>query len=227
MAHTPSIWGVSARRHAAVRILAHITAHTPSIRGVSARHEAISSFFIEDNSSSSKILYHHVDLGEITTIDYIERESTPHNPPPRFLCLELLHLSAWQLHLHQLSLVSSPFIGNRLLSQAFAPPQLGASTTTHVSIVACIGKVFVCCLYRKHKRLPVVHPSHNLCSELHLGTLLLLAPVVSLQYLVRFYGYSCIFSMCPCAISVLNISPYSLLLCLTAAHHVTTPTKSK
>jgi hypothetical protein len=55
---------------------------------------------------------------------------TPRNPPPRFLCLELLRLSAWQLHLHQLSLVSSPFvIDGRLLSQAFAPPQLGASAT--------------------------------------------------------------------------------------------------
>jgi hypothetical protein len=44
--------------------------------------------------------------------------------------LELLCLSAWQLHLHQLSLVSSPFIiGGCLLSQAFAPPQLGASAT--------------------------------------------------------------------------------------------------
>jgi len=53
---------------------------------------------------------------------------TPRNPPPRFLCLELLYLSAWQLHLHQLSLVSSPFIDGRLLSQAFAPPQLGVST---------------------------------------------------------------------------------------------------
>ena len=37
---------------------------------------------------------------------------------------------AWQLHLHQLSLVSSPFIiGGCLVSQAFAPPQLGASAT--------------------------------------------------------------------------------------------------
>jgi hypothetical protein len=55
---------------------------------------------------------------------------TPRNPPPLFLCLELLCLSAWQLHLHQLSLVSSPFIiGGCLISQAFAPPQLGVSAT--------------------------------------------------------------------------------------------------
>jgi len=56
---------------------------------------------------------------------------TPRNPPPRFLCLEFLCLSGWQLHLHQLSLVYSPFnIGGRLLSQAFTPPELGASVTT-------------------------------------------------------------------------------------------------
>jgi hypothetical protein len=54
-------------------------------------------------------------------------------------------------------LVSSPFIiGNRLLSQEFAPPQLGASATAHVSILACIGKVFAYCLYQEHKRLPIV-----------------------------------------------------------------------
>jgi hypothetical protein len=64
--------------------------------------------------------------------------------------------------------------------------------------------------------------SHSLCSELHQGTLLLLAPIVSLQYLVGSYGYSCTISVCSRAILVLQISPYSLLLCLTAAHPVTT-----
>jgi hypothetical protein len=53
---------------------------------------------------------------------------------------------------------------------------------------------------------------NNLCSELHLGILLLLASVVSLQYLVGSYGYSCTISVCPRAISVLQISPYSLLM---------------
>ena len=64
--------------------------------------------------------------------------------------------------------------------------------------------------------------SHSLCSKLHLGTLLLLAPIVSLQYLVGSYGYSCAISVCSRAILALQISPYSLLLCLTAAHPVTT-----
>jgi len=64
--------------------------------------------------------------------------------------------------------------------------------------------------------------SHSLCSKLHLGTLLLLVFIVSLQYLVGSSGYSCTISVCSRAISVLQISPYSLLLCLTAAHPVTT-----
>ena len=33
---------------------------------------------------------------------------------------------------------------------------LGASTTTHLSILACIGKVLACCFYQEHKRLPNV-----------------------------------------------------------------------
>jgi len=94
----------------------------------------------------------------------------------------------------------------------FSPPQLGASTTAHLSILACIGKVFACCLQQEHKRLPVVHPLHSLCFELHLGTLLLLALVVSLQYLIRSYGYSCTIFVCPRTIYVLQISPYSLLM---------------
>jgi hypothetical protein len=49
--------------------------HTPSVRGVSARCEAVTSSFIEDVSSDSKILYHNVDLGEITDTDHIERKS--------------------------------------------------------------------------------------------------------------------------------------------------------
>jgi len=83
--------------------------------------------------SGSKSLYHHVYHGRVHC-HWLHRKRnlryTPRNPPPRFLSLELLRLSAWQLHLHQLSLVSSPFIiGGRLLTQALAPPQLGASTT--------------------------------------------------------------------------------------------------
>jgi hypothetical protein len=64
---------------------------------VSIRYRAVTSSFIGDDSNDSKILYHHVDLEEITAIDHIERElrCTLRNLPSRFLCLELLCLSAW------------------------------------------------------------------------------------------------------------------------------------
>jgi len=53
----------------------HIIAHTPSFWGVSIRYRAVTSSFIGDVSSDSKILYHHLDLGEIIATDHIERES--------------------------------------------------------------------------------------------------------------------------------------------------------
>ena len=86
--------------------------------------------------------------------------------------------------------------------------------TTHISILACIGKVLVCCLHQEHKRLLVVRLffSYNFCSKLHLGTLLLLAPIILLQYLVGSYGYSCTIFVCSRAILVLQISPYLLFM---------------
>jgi hypothetical protein len=69
---------------------------------------------------------------------------------------------------------------------------------------------------------------NSLCSELHLGTLLLLAPVVSLQHLVGSYGYSCTISVCPRAISVLQISPYSLLMFDSSSScHNTCPSQNR
>ena len=112
---------------------------------------------------------------------------------------------------------------DHLLSQAFAPSQLGASATSHFSILICIGKVFACCLHQEHKRLPVVH---SLCSKLHLGTLLLLAPVVSLQFLVGSFGYSCIISVCPRVIFFVQISLYSLLM-FNSNHPITTSIQVK
>jgi len=96
MAHTPSVWGVSVRCPAAVCTWAHIMAHTPSAWGVFVRHKAVTSSFIGDVSSDSKILYHYMDLEEITATNHIERElrCTLRNLPSHFLCLELLCLSA-------------------------------------------------------------------------------------------------------------------------------------
>jgi hypothetical protein len=68
--------------------------------------------------------------------------------------------------------------------------------------------------------------SHSLCSELHLETLILLAPVVSLQYLIGSYGYSCTISICPHAIFVLQILPIPCLYS-TVAHPFTTPIQVK
>jgi len=67
---------------------------------------------------------------------------------------------------------------------------------------------------------------NSLCSELHLVTLLLLAPVVSLQYLVGSYGYS---TQSPCALVQFLLSRFLPIpcLCLTAAHPVTTPVQVK
>ena len=75
---------------------------------------------------------------------------TPRNPPPWFLYLELLCLSAWQLHLHQLSSVSSPFIIGG------CTPSIRCLCNSSLSILICIGKVFACCLHQEHKRLLVV-----------------------------------------------------------------------
>ena len=75
---------------------------------------------------------------------------TPRNPPPWFLCLELLCLSAWQLHLHQLSSVSSPFIIGG------CTPSIRCLCNSSLSILVCIGKVFACCHHQEHKRLHVV-----------------------------------------------------------------------
>jgi hypothetical protein len=67
---------------------------------------------------------------------------------------------------------------------------------------------------------------NSLCSELHLGTLLLLAPVVSLQYLVGSYGYSCTISVCLVQFLFSRFLPIPCL-CLTAVHLVITPVQVK
>jgi len=175
MALTPSVWGVFARLHTTVWIWAHIMAHTPSVWGVSARRHTISSAFIEDDSCGSKILYHHVDLGEITATDLIEKEN----------CGALFHLIfyVWSFYVFLLDsfthtnslLVSSPFIigGRTLLIWCF-----------------CNSSSFHLCMHWKGPRLLSLSRAqeascctqllHSLCSELHLEKLLLLAPVVLL-----------------------------------------------
>ena len=70
--------------------------------------------------------------------------------------------------------------------------------------------------------------SHSLYSKLHLGTLLLLAPVVSLQYLVGSYEYSCTIFVYSRAISVFQIPLYSLLMFDSSSScHNTYPSQNK
>jgi hypothetical protein len=84
----------------------------------------------------------------------------PRNSPSQFICLELLHLLPSHLHpltrnsfIHTfLNKVSSLFIiGNHLLSQAFAPPQLGAYAIALLSILACIEKFFTIVFFKSIK----------------------------------------------------------------------------
>ena len=84
---------------------------------------------------------------------------TPRNPPPRFLCLELLRLSSSHLTappaptlfgVFAFQLRRSPFI------TGVCTPSIRCFYNSSLSILACIGKVFACCLHQEHKRLPVV-----------------------------------------------------------------------
>jgi len=165
--------------------------------------------------SGSKSLYHHVDYGR-DNCHWLYRKRnlryTPCNPPPRFLCLELLCLSAWQLHLHQLFLVSSPFIvGGRLLSQAFAPPQLGASTTALFPSLHALERsspfVFI-----KSTRDFLLSNFYIVSTLSFIWELFFSLHLLSHYSTSLNHGYSCTISVCPRAIYVLQISPYSLLM---------------
>ena len=173
-------------------------------------------------------------MGEITATDHIERESCG-------ILLVIFHLifyvwsfcvvchRAWQLHLHQLSLVSSPFIiGGRLLSQAFAPPQLGACAITYLSILACIGKVLACCLHQEHMRLHVVHNFYIVSTLSFIWENFFSLHLLSHYSTSLNHEYSYTISMCPRAISVLQISPYSLLMFDSSSNcHNTYPSQNR
>jgi len=180
--------------------------------------------------SGSKSLYHHVDYGR-DNCHWLHRKRklryTPRNPPPRFLCLELLCLSTWQLYLHQLSSVSSPFIiGGRLLSQAFTPPQIGASTTTlfpslhaleRSSPVVFIKSTKDFLLYTTFTQSLLWASSENssspcTCCLISVPRWITSTPAQSPCALVQFLFSR--FLPIPC-------------LCLTAAHPVTTPVQVK
>jgi hypothetical protein len=118
--------------------------------------------------------------------------------------------------------VSSPFnIDDRLLSQVIAPPQLGASTTAHLSILACIGKIFACCLHQEHKRLSAVQ-------LLTVSALSFIWELFFSLHLLSHYSTSLdptgAPAQSPCALMQFLFSRFLPIpcLCLTAAHPVTT-----
>jgi hypothetical protein len=99
----------------------------------------------------------------------------------------------------------SPFI------TGVCTPSIRCLCNSSLSILACIGKVFACCLHQEYKRLPVVQ-------TLTVSTLSFIWENFFSLHLLSHYntslnhGYSCTISVCLCAISVLHISPYSLLM---------------
>jgi len=159
--------------------------------------------------SGSKSLYHHVDYGRDHCHWLYKKRKlryTPRNPLPRFLCLELLCLSAWQLHLHQLSSVSSPFIIGG------CTPSIRCLCNNSLSILVCIGKVFAYCLHQEHKRLHVVHNFYTISALSFIWELFFSLHLLSHFSTSLDHEYSCTISVCPRAISVLQISPYFLLM---------------
>jgi len=115
--------------------------------------------------SGSKILYHHVDYGR-DHYHWSHRKKklwyTPRNPLPWFLCLELLHLSSLRLTALPTPTLFVVFAFHRQLPfiTGVRTPSIRCFYNSSLSILACIGKVFACCLHQEHKRLPVVQLLH-------------------------------------------------------------------
>jgi len=100
----------------------------------------------------------------------------------------------------------SPFI------TGVCTPSIRCLCNSSLSILVCIGKVFACCLHQEHKRLPVVQPSHIVSALSFIWEHFFSLHLLSHYSTSLDHGYSCTISVCPRAISVLQISPYSLLM---------------
>jgi hypothetical protein len=87
---------------------------------------------------------------------------TPRNPPPRFLCLELLRLSSLRLTAPPTPTLFGVFAFHRWLPfiTGVHTPSIRCFYNSSLSILECIGKVFACWLHQEHKRLPVVQLLH-------------------------------------------------------------------
>jgi hypothetical protein len=106
-------------------------------------------------------------------------------------------------------------------------PSIRCFHNSSLSILACIGKVFACCLHQEHKRLPVVQTltvfALSFIWENFFSLHLLSHYSTSLNH-----GYSYTISVCLYAISVLQISPYSLLMFdSSSSYHNTYPSQNR
>jgi len=94
----------------------------------------------------------------------------------------------------------SPFI------TGVCTPSIRCLCNSSLSILVCIGKVFTCCLHQEHKRLPVVQPSHIVSALSFIWEHFFSLHLLSYYSTSLDHGYSCTISVCPRAISVLQIS---------------------
>jgi len=107
-------------------------------------------------------------------------------------------------------------------------PSIRCLCNSSLSILACIGKVFACCLYQEHKRLPVVHNFYTISALSFIWELFFSLHLLSHFSTSLDHGYSCTISVCPRAISVLQISPYSLLMFDSSSScHNTCPSQNR
>jgi len=102
--------------------------------------------------------------------------------------------------------MSSPFIIDG------CTPLTRCLCNSSLSILVCIGKVFACCLHQEHKRLHVVHSFYTISALSFIWELFFSLHLLSHFSTSLDHGYSCTISVCPRAIYVLQISPYSLLM---------------
>jgi hypothetical protein len=114
----------------------------------------------------------------------------------------------------------SPFI------TGVCTPSIRCLCNSSLSILACIGKVFACCLHQEHKRLPVVQ-------TLTVSALSFIWEHFFSLHLLSHYSTSLdptgTLAQSPCALVQFFLSRFLPIpcLCLTAAHPVTTPIQVK
>jgi len=107
-------------------------------------------------------------------------------------------------------------------------PSIRCFYNSSLSILTCIGKVFACCLHQEHKRLSVVNNFYTVSALSFIWKNFFSLHLLSHYCTSLNHGYSCTISVCPCAISVLQISPYSLLMFDSSSScHNTCPSQNR